>query len=75
VGLFCAAVAREFGASTFLSVDIIERRVRFAQDFAGSIGKTVIPDPSLSSEENAKRLLETQVLGDGADIVIGTSGA
>jgi D-xylulose reductase len=76
VGLFCAAVAREFGASTVVSVDILEHRLSFAQKFVGgSVGRTALPDQSLPPEENAKRLVQTQELGAGADIVIDASGA
>ncbi|KZF25855.1 GroES-like protein [Xylona heveae TC161] len=76
VGLFCAAVAREFGASTVVSVDILEHKLRFAQKFVGSsVGRTAMPDSSLTPEENAKRLVEEHQLGEGADIAIDASGA
>ncbi|KJK62609.1 Alcohol dehydrogenase GroES-like domain protein [Aspergillus parasiticus SU-1] len=75
VGLFCAAVAREFGASIVVSVDVLENRLRFAGEFIGSVGRTAMPDLSLSPEENAQRLIQTQELGEGAKIVIDASGA
>ncbi|KAE8372501.1 chaperonin 10-like protein [Aspergillus bertholletiae] len=75
VGLFCAAVAREFGASVVVSVDVLENRLHFARDFIGPIGRTAMPDLSLSSEENAERLIQTQELDEGADVVIDASGA
>ena len=69
VGLFCAAVAREFGAAAVVSVDILERKLDFAQGFVGtSVGRTAIPDPSVTPEENAQRLVHTQGFGGGADI-------
>ncbi|KAK6826424.1 hypothetical protein RU639_005431 [Aspergillus parasiticus] len=75
VGLFCAAVAREFGASIVVSVDVLENRLRFAGEFIGSVGRTAMPDLSLTPEENAQRLIQTQELGEGANIVIDASGA
>lgn len=75
VGLFCAAVAREFGASVVVSVDVLENRLRFAKEFIGPIGRTAMPDLSLSPEKNAEGLIQSQELGEGADIVIDASGA
>ena len=76
VGLFCAAVAREFGAAAVVSVDILERKLDFAQSFVGtSVGRTAIPDPSVTPEGNAQRLVHTQGFGEGADIAIDASGA
>lgn len=76
VGLFCAAVAREFGAAAVVSVDILERKLEFSQSFVGtSVGRTAMPDPSLTPEENAQRLVYTQGFGEGADIAIDASGA
>ncbi|ODM17523.1 hypothetical protein SI65_07198 [Aspergillus cristatus] len=76
VGLFCAAVAREFGAAVVASVDIMERKLSFAQRFVGeSVGRTVLADPSLSPEENAVRLVQEHGLGEGCDIAIDASGA
>ncbi|PIG88736.1 hypothetical protein AARAC_000520 [Aspergillus arachidicola] len=75
VGLSCAAVTREFGASVVVSVDVLENRLHFAGEFIGSLGRTAMPDLTLSPEENAQRLIQTQELGEGADIVIDASGA
>lgn len=76
VGIFCAAVAREFGAAAVVSVDILERKLEFSQSFVGtSVGRTAMPDPSLNPEENAQRLVYTQGFGEGADIAIDASGA
>lgn len=58
-GLLCAAVAREFGASTIMSVDISRDKLDFAHSFVpnGRLSfSTAIPNQSLSSEENAKCL-------------------
>lgn len=69
VGLLCAAVAREFGASMITSVDLSRERLDFAHSFvpASSSGgsdnihskvgfSTAIPNPTLSAEENAQCL-------------------
>ncbi|KAL3470012.1 chaperonin 10-like protein [Aspergillus californicus] len=76
VGLFVAAVAREFGASRVVSVDILEERLRFAKEVVGEgVGRVAVPDRAVSSEENAARLVRDHDLGDGADVAIDASGA
>ncbi|OOF99028.1 hypothetical protein ASPCADRAFT_140592, partial [Aspergillus carbonarius ITEM 5010] len=76
VGLFCAAVAREFGANIVVSVDILESKLKFAQGFVGrEVGRTTMPDGELSVEENAARIMREYALGEGADVVIDASGA
>lgn len=89
IGLLCAAVAREFGASKIVAVDINEEKLRFAEKFLGSSSSrlgTYKPDSSLSAEENAQRIVEMYGLGvdtasassaddAGADIVIDATGA
>ncbi|KAJ5917263.1 hypothetical protein N7466_010817 [Penicillium verhagenii] len=59
VGLLCAAVAREFGASTVMSVDVSREKLDFAHSFVpnGRLSfSTAIPNQGLSSEENARCL-------------------
>ncbi|KAJ5708543.1 hypothetical protein N7488_008344 [Penicillium malachiteum] len=59
IGLLCAAVAREFGASTIMSVDRNRDKLDFAHSFVpnGRLSfSTAIPNQSLSSEENAQCL-------------------
>ncbi|KAI1309793.1 GroES-like protein [Xylaria venustula] len=76
VGLFCAAVARDFGAAAVVSADILPSKLAFAKTFIGTnIGRTAMPDSSLTPEENARLLIETHELETGADIVIDASGA
>ncbi|GFF48898.1 probable D-xylulose reductase A [Aspergillus udagawae] len=61
VGLLCAAVAREFGARTIITVDVNQAKLQFARSFLASEGMvlgTFVPDSSRSSEENAAALLE-----------------
>lgn len=53
VGLFCAAVAREFGAFVVLSID------EFARQFIGdAMGRTAILDSTISLEANARRFIK-----------------
>ncbi|KAJ5765773.1 hypothetical protein N7520_005332 [Penicillium odoratum] len=84
VGLLCAAVAREFGASTIMSVDVSRGKLDFAHSFVpnGRLSfSTAIPNQSLSSEENAQCLrgmhrnshfTESDV--PGFDVAIETTG-
>ncbi|KAJ4290784.1 Endo-1,4-beta-xylanase 2 [Collariella sp. IMI 366227] len=72
VGLLCAAVARSFGATKVVSVDIVQPKLDFAKSFAAT--HTYL-SARVSAEENAKRLLAAADLGAGADVVIDASGA
>ncbi|KAK1764767.1 chaperonin 10-like protein [Phialemonium atrogriseum] len=72
VGLLCAAVARSFGATKVVSVDIVPAKLAFARSFAAThtyLSQRVAP------EENARNLLAVAGLPDGADAVIDASGA
>lgn len=72
VGLLCAAVARAYGASKVVSVDIVQGKLDFALGFGSThayLSKRV------SAEENARSLREECGLPDGADAVIDASGA
>ncbi|CAG8955725.1 hypothetical protein HYFRA_00010991 [Hymenoscyphus fraxineus] len=72
VGLLCCAVAKAYGASKIVSVDIQPSRLDFAKDFAAT--HTFTPS-RVSAEENASNLLSQTGLGQGADAVIDASGA
>ncbi|KAI9820744.1 MAG: hypothetical protein M1827_005114 [Pycnora praestabilis] len=72
VGLLCAAVAKAFGARKVISVDIAEKRLRFAKEFAAT--GTFVPGKA-TAEQNAERLIREQDLGVGADVVLEASGA
>ncbi|KAL2675622.1 hypothetical protein Neosp_011812 [[Neocosmospora] mangrovei] len=72
VGLLCAAVARAYGASKIVSVDIVQSKLDFAKDFAAT---HTYASQRVSPEENAKNILELAGLPDGADVVIDASGA
>lgn len=73
VGLLSAAIARVFGAKTVVAVDILDSKLEFAKKFNHS--QTFKPDMKASPGENARRLIEENELGLGADAVIEASGA
>jgi D-xylulose reductase len=72
VGLLCCAVAKAYGASTIVAVDIQPSRLEFAASYAAT--HTFTPE-RVSAEENAARLLKETGLDEGADAVIDASGA
>lgn len=72
VGLLCCAVAKCFGATKIVAVDIQPARLEFAKTYAAT--HTFAP-AKVAAEENAQNLLESCELGDGADAVIDASGA
>nr|A1CFY8.2 RecName: Full=Probable D-xylulose reductase A; AltName: Full=Xylitol dehydrogenase A [Aspergillus clavatus NRRL 1] len=72
VGLLCCAVARAFGASKIIAVDIQKTRLDFAKKYAA----TAIFEPAkVSAVANADQMREENDLGPGADVVIDASGA
>ncbi|KAJ5157743.1 uncharacterized protein N7482_008843 [Penicillium canariense] len=85
IGLLCAAVAREYGASFITSVDLSRHKLDFAHSFVpnGRVAfTTAIPNSSLSPEENAKCLQATQQSSHltesdvpGFDVAIEATGA
>lgn len=85
VGLLCAAVAREYGASVVTSVDISRDKLDFARTFIpdGRLSfEIVIPDQTLSAEESAQLLCDVhagaRIIGSdipGYDIAIEATGA
>ncbi|KAM0329454.1 hypothetical protein ACHAQA_004763 [Verticillium albo-atrum] len=72
VGLLCAAVAKAFGATKVVSVDIVQSKLDVATDLAST--HTYLSQ-RLPAEENAAALKEQCGLGKGADVVIDASGA
>ncbi|KAI2626022.1 GroES-like protein [Hypomontagnella submonticulosa] len=72
VGLLCAAVARAFGASKVVSVDIVESKLNFAKSFCST--HTYISQ-RVPAEQNAANIRKEADLPDGADVVIDASGA
>jgi D-xylulose reductase len=78
VGLLCACVAKVFGASEVVIVDISEEKVKFAQKYLPQGCKAYLTDLASSIEENANRILRTTLEfeeEDGVDVVIEASGA
>ncbi|KAK3382255.1 hypothetical protein B0T24DRAFT_600837 [Lasiosphaeria ovina] len=72
VGLLVGAVARAFGATTVVAVDIVPSKLEFATSFAAThtyLSQRVAP------EENARNILAEAGLPAGADVVIDASGA
>lgn len=72
VGLLCAAVAKAFGATKVVSVDIVSSKLNFAKGYAST---HTYMSQRVSPEENAKALKEAAGLESGADVVIDASGA
>lgn len=72
VGLLCCAVARAYGATKVVSVDIVPSKLEFARSFAAT--HTYISQ-RVSAEENARNIVKLAELGAGADVVIDASGA
>lgn len=72
VGLLCCAVAKAYGASQVVAVDIQPSRLEFAASYAATHTFTPTRVPA---EENAARLLKEVGLPVGADAVIDASGA
>ncbi|KAK2059734.1 alcohol dehydrogenase GroES-like domain-containing protein [Colletotrichum caudatum] len=72
VGLLCAAVARAFGATKVVSVDIVQSKLDFARGLAST--HTYL-SRRVPAEDNARAIVEQCGLGAGADVVIDASGA
>jgi D-xylulose reductase len=72
VGLLCMAVAKAYGATKVVTVDINEERLKFALDYAANAS---FKSARVSAEENAKNMIQECGLGAGADIIIDASGA
>ena len=73
IGVLSAAVARMYGASKVVAVDLLDSKLEFAKRFNSSA--IFKPDKSVSAEDNAARLVHENGLGLGADAVIEASGA
>jgi D-xylulose reductase len=81
IGLLCQAVAKCYGASKVIGVDITQSRLDLAMQF-GADGTFLPPkpasadaDPMEHSESIAKMIKEQFKLGDGADVVLECTGA
>ncbi|KAH6609470.1 d-xylulose reductase a [Trichoderma cornu-damae] len=72
VGILCAAVAKAYGATKVVSVDIVQSKLDFAKSFSST--HSYVPQ-RISPEENARAIRELADLPAGADAVIDASGA
>lgn len=73
IGLLCAAVAKAFGASRIVLVDINAAKLAFAESFVGGGGgdghrvlATYRPDASLTAEQVAQEIVSRHDLNGGA---------
>jgi D-xylulose reductase len=73
IGVLSAAVAKAYGASKVVAVDLLDSKLDFAKRFNSSA--IFKPDITVSAEVNAARLISENELGLGADAVIEASGA
>jgi len=76
VGLLCAGVAKAYGATNIVMVDIVESKLKFAQEFLGGC-EIYIPDTSKTPAESAQALKRKcqNIPETGADVAIDASGA
>ncbi len=73
IGLLCCAVAKAFGASIIVVVDIVKSRLELAARFGATM--TYLPLKEDTPVETAARIVRHANLGQGADIIIDASGA
>lgn len=72
VGLLCCAVARAFGASTVVAVDIVPARLASAVEYGATHTYQM---NAKAADTNAGDLLATAGLDGGADIALDATGA
>lgn len=72
VGLLCCAVAKAYGATKVVTVDINEERLKFALSYAAN---SSFKSARVSASENAQNMIKECELGPGADVIIDASGA
>ncbi|KAI5803386.1 chaperonin 10-like protein [Peziza echinospora] len=75
VGLLCCAVAKAFGATKIIAVDINQDRLDFALKYAATGVFNPITQGSKDPAENAEKLNGLFNLGVGADVAVDASGA
>ena len=80
IGVLCQAVAKTWGASRVVAVDIIQSRLNVAKSYG--IDDIFLPsrqedgaDPIIHAEKVAAQLNKECGLGDGPDVVLECSGA
>jgi L-iditol 2-dehydrogenase len=72
VGLLCSAVARAFGASTVVAIDVVDSRLASALKHGATNAYKMNAE---SPESNAKELLDSIGLKYGFDVVLDATGA
>jgi L-iditol 2-dehydrogenase len=72
VGLLCCAVARAFGASTVIAIDVVPARLASAVKYGATHTYQMSAE---STDKNAVDLLATAGLDDGVDIALDATGA
>ncbi|KAJ5479780.1 hypothetical protein N7530_005289 [Penicillium desertorum] len=72
VGLLCCAVARAFGASTVIAIDVVPARLASAVKYGATHTYQMSAE---SADKNAVDLLVTAGLDDGVDIALDATGA
>ncbi|KAK1565831.1 chaperonin 10-like protein [Colletotrichum navitas] len=81
IGVLCQAVAKAYGASRVVGVDVSESRARFAKAFAADdvyVSKRLpgAPgDPVEAARAVGEKIVREHGLGDGADVVLECTGA
>ncbi|GJC81396.1 putative D-xylulose reductase A [Colletotrichum liriopes] len=81
IGVLCQAVAKAYGASRVIGVDISESRAQFAKDFAADevyVSKKLPgapEDPVEAARAVGEKIVREYGLGDGVDVVLECTGA
>ncbi|KAK7526519.1 chaperonin 10-like protein [Phyllosticta citriasiana] len=83
IGIFCAAVARAFGAASVVVVDVLQRKLDFATSFVPGGGvRGVVPSKDATPQDNAGAIVAaSSTHGDpnptdvGVDVVLEATGA
>ncbi|KZL78371.1 xylitol dehydrogenase, partial [Colletotrichum incanum] len=73
VGLLCGAVAKAFGARRVILVDILQKKLDFAESFMDC--QTFLVDAQSASEDTASAISRAFGIDEGVDVVIEASGA
>ncbi|KAL5611754.1 hypothetical protein BROUX41_000671 [Berkeleyomyces rouxiae] len=72
IGLLCASVAKAYGASKVVVVDIVQSKLNLAKEM---VATHTYLSQRISPQDNAAALIKQCELGAGADAVIDASGA
>jgi L-iditol 2-dehydrogenase len=76
IGLLCCTVARAFGATTIVAVDILPERLTFAKSYAATHTALIDPQQQTTPETQAHSILTTSsLLPTGASITIDATGS